>query len=220
MPLTPAQVSLIGSGVNAAGGIITNIVNRKNIKETNEQRYKMFREQMQYNDASAQMQRQMSAGLHPMTMSGLQPTDAPTAPDYESFEARNPFSGAIDTGANIAQQMMQEKQMALTEKQIDVQHLKTTVDALSAITALMGENVTTDEALSMLHRITGLDVKSDSEVVKLHRDDVLVNSLSNQIELSNLSVQEKRTLVDWLDEFKQAEYDLLVAQKSETTQSD
>lgn len=213
MSLTAAQATLIGSGISNAGGIITNIVNRKNVRESNDLRYKMFREQMHYNDASSQMQRQMAAGLHPMTMAGLQPTDAPTAPDYDTYEAHNPFSGAIDAGINVGQQMLQEKQLALTEKQIDVQNLKTTVDAMNAVTALMGEDATTEEALSMLKRITGISVTDGSEVVKLHRDDTLINSLHNQIESSNISLDEKKYLFGWLDELTNAQYDLLVSQK-------
>lgn len=215
MPLTPQQISLIGAGVNASGGIITNIVNRKNVKETNEQREKLFREQMRYNDASEQMKRQMAAGLHPMTMSGLQPTDAPTAPDVESYEARNPFNGYIDAGVSMANQMIQEKQLGLTEQQIEVQRLKTTVDALNAVTGLLGENATTEEALMMLQKITGLKPVDGDSAVTLHRDETLINSLQNQIQMSNLSVDEKRTTVAWLDKIKQAEYDLLGAQSSE-----
>lgn len=215
MPLTPEQISLIGAGVNASGGIITNIVNRKNVRETNEQREKLFREQMRYNDASEQMKRQMAAGLHPMTMTGLQPTDAPTAPDVESYEARNPFNGYIDAGVSMANQLIQEKQLGLTEQQIEVQRLKTTVDALNAVTGLLGENATTEEALMMLQKITGLKPVDGDSAVTLHRDETMINSLKNQIELSNLSVEEKRITVDWLDRIKQAEYDLLGAQSSE-----
>lgn len=215
MPLTPQQISLIGAGVNASGGIITNIVNRKNVKETNEQREKLFREQMSYNDASEQMKRQMAAGLHPMTMSGLQPTDAPTAPDVELYEARNPFNGYIDAGVSMANQMIQEKQLGLTEQQIEVQRLKTTVDALNAVTALLGENATTEEALMMLQKITGLKPVDGDSAVILHRDETLINSLQNQIQMSNLSVEEKRITVDWLDKIKQAEYNLIGAQSSE-----
>lgn len=220
MPLTPQQISLIGSGVNAAGGIITNIINRKNVRETNEQREKLFREQMRYNDASEQMKRQMAAGLHPMTMTGLQPTDAPSAPDVESYEARNPFNGYIDAGVSMANQMIQEKQLGLTEQQIEVQRLKTTVDALNAVTALLGENATTEEALMMLHKITGLSPVDGDSAVTLHRDETLINSLKNQIDLSNLSVEEKRITNSWLDKFKQAEYNLLSAQESETRSRD
>lgn len=215
MPLTPEQISLIGAGVNASGGIITNIVNRKNVRETNEQREKLFREQMRYNDASEQMKRQMAAGLHPMTMTGLQPTDAPTAPDVESYEARNPFNGYIDAGVSMANQMIQEKQLGLTEQQIEVQRLKTTVDALNAVTALLGENATLPEALTVLEKLTGLKPIDGDSAITLHRDEVLINSLVNQIEMSNLSVEEKRITVNWLDKIKQAEYELLGAQSSE-----
>lgn len=220
MPLTPQQISLIGAGVNASGGIITNIVNRKNVRETNEQREKLFREQMLYNDASEQMKRQMAAGLHPMTLTGLQPTDAPTAPDVESYEARNPFNGYIDAGVSMANQMIQEKQLGLTEQQIEVQRLKTTVDALNAVTALLGENATLPEALSVLEKLTGLKPIDGDSAITLHRDEVLINSLVNQIEMSNLSVEEKRITVDWFDKFKQAEYNLISAQESETRSRD
>lgn len=220
MPLTAEQLSLIGAGVNASGGIITNIVNRKNVTETNEQREKLFREQMRYNDASEQMKRQMAAGLHPMTMTGLQPSEAPSAPDVESYEARNPFNGYIDAGVSMANQMIQEKQLGLTEQQIEVQRLKTTVDALNAVTGLLGEDATTEEALMMLHKITGLKPVDGDSAVTLHRDETLINSLQNQIEISNLSVEEKRITVDWLDKFKQAEYNLISAQESETRSRD
>ena len=218
--LSPEQISLIGAGVNATGGIITNIVNRKNVRETNEQRERLFREQMQYNDASAQMKRQMAAGLHPMTMSGLQPSEAPSAPDMESYEARNPFNGYIDAGVSMANQLIQEKQLGLTEQEIEVQRLKTTVDALNAVTALLGENATTEEALMMLQKITGLTPTDGDSAVTLHRDETLINSLTNQIESSNLSVEEKRITVSWLDQFKQAEYKLISAQESETRSRD
>lgn len=220
MPLTPEQLSLIGAGVNSAGGIITNIVNRKNVRETNEQRERLFREQMRYNDSSEQMKRQMAAGLHPMTMSGLQPTDAPTAPDVESYEARNPFNGYIDGGLSMANQMIQEKQLGLTEQQIEVQRLKITVDALNAVTGLLGENATTEEALMMLEKITGLSPIDGDSAVTLHRDETLINSLKNQIEMSNLSVEEKRITVNWLERFKQAEFELVSAQSSETRSRD
>lgn len=220
MSLSPEQISLIGAGVNAAGGIITNIVNRKNVRETNEQREKLFREQLRYNDASEQMKRQMAAGLHPMTMTGLQPSEAPSAPDVESFEARNPFNGYIDAGVSMANQMIQEKQLGLTEQQIEVQRLKTTVDALNAVTALLGENATTEEALMMLHKITGLSPVDGDSAVILHRDETLINSLTNQIKLSDLSSEEKRITVDWLDKFKEAEYKLISAQESETRSRD
>jgi len=214
--MTPAQATILGAGINTAGGIITNLFNRKNIQDANEMRYKMFREQMAYNDTSAQMKRVMSAGLHPMVLSGAQPTDAPSAPDFESYEARNPFAGALDTGASVASQMIQEKQLALTEDQIRVQELKTRVDALNAVTALMGEEATTQEALAMLNRVVGLPVADDGSTVMMHRDETLINGLANRIEQSNLTTEEKRITVVWLNKLKQAEYELLVSQKGQS----
>lgn len=211
--MTPAQASLLGSGINAVGGLITNWFNRRNIQETNEQRYKIFREQMRYNDTSEQMKRVMASGLHPMVLSGAQPTDAPTSPDFESYEARNPFAGALDTGASVAAQMIQERQLGLTEAQIQVQELKTRVDALNAVTALMGEEATTEEALQMLDRIVGLPTFGDGATVMMHRDETLINALSNRIEQSNLSTEEKRVTVNWLNKLKRAEYDLLVSNR-------
>lgn len=213
--MTPAQATILGAGINTAGGIITNLFNRKNIQDANEMRYKMFREQMAYNDTSAQMKRVMAAGLHPMILAGAQPTDAPSAPDFESYEARNPFAGALDTGASVASQMIQEKQLALTEDQIRVQELKTRVDALNAVTALMGAEATTEEALAMLNRVVGLPVADDGSTVIMHRDETLINGLANRIEQSNLTTEEKRITVDWLNKLKQAEYDLLVSEKGQ-----
>lgn len=213
--MTPAQATILGAGINTAGGIITNLFNRKNIQRTNEMRYKMFREQMSYNDTSEQMKRVMASGLHPMVLSGAQPTDAPSAPDFESYDARNPFAGALDTGASVASQMIQEKQLALTEDQIRVQELKTRVDALNAVTALMGEEATTEEALAMLNRVVGLPVADDGSTVMMHRDETLINGLANRIEQSNLTTEEKRITVQFLESLKQAEYDLLVSQKGQ-----
>lgn len=213
--MTPAQTAILGAGINSVGGIITNLFNRHNVQHTNEMRYRMFREQMDYNDTSAQMKRVMAAGLHPMVLSGAQPTDAPSAPDFESYEARNPFAGALDTGASVASQMIQEKQLALTEDQIRVQDLKTRVDALNAVTALMGEEATTEEALAMLRRVVGLPIADDGSTVMMHRDETLINGLANRIKQSNLSTEEKRITVDWLNKLKQAEYELLVSHKGE-----
>ena len=205
--MEPVTAMLIGSAISGAGGLVTNWINRKNIQDTNIQREKMFERQLEYNTEGAQMARRMSAGLHPMTMSGANPSEAPTAPDFESFQARNPFAGAIDTGQSLSQIALQEKQLALQGQTLEVQKLNNLVDLMSTMSNFTGQDFTTEEVFDLAKRL-GFDLGTDS-VPDSFRDSFVLQKLALQIENSQLSNEEKKINLNYLDRLKNLEADAI-----------
>lgn len=199
--ITPAQAMVIGSGISAAGGLITNWINRKNLKDTNKQRDDIYREQMAYNSESAQMQRRMAAGLHPMTMAGSQPTEAPTAPDFESFEATNPFRGAIDTGTQVAQSMLQQKELSLRDKSLDVDKLATSAQIANVVGSLVEKGMSSYEITDLFQKVGILNVgESISNIeastfnLKLIQQNVVGLEKDNALKQKN---------IEWFDRIQQ-----------------
>lgn len=204
--MEPVTAMLIASGVSAAGQAFTNWKNRKSIDQANESKETMFEKQLAYNSESAQMARRMSAGLHPMTMAGVQPSEAPTAPDYESYDLRNPFGGAIDTGQSVAQTMMQHKQLQLQDKSLDVQKLNASTEIAKIVGDLTRSGLSSDEITNLFHRVGVLD--PDQKLDAIQAGEFQLESLKNSILSIKYSNDLKQKDLEWFDRMHQAELDL------------
>lgn len=204
--MEPTTAMLIASGVSAAGQMFTNWQNKKSIDRANESKEKMFDRQLAYNSESAQMARRMAAGLHPMTMAGVQPSEAPTAPDYESYDLRNPFGGAIDTGQSVAQTMMQQKQLQLQDKSLDVQKLNASTEIAKIVGDLTRSGLTSDEITSLFHRVGVL--APDEKLDAIQAGEFHLESLKNTLLSQSYDIDLKRKDIEWFDRMHQAELDL------------
>lgn len=204
--MEPATAMLIASGVSAAGQMITNWRNKKSIDSTNESRERMFEKQLAYNSESAQMARRMSAGLHPMTMSGSQPSEAPTAPDFETYDFRNPFAGAIDAGQSVAQTMMQNKQLQLQDKSLDVQKLNASTEIARIVGELSKAGLTAEEISNVFHR-TGV-LAPDEKLDAIQAGEFQLETLKNNLLSLKYSNDLKRKDLEWFDRMHQAELEL------------
>lgn len=209
--MEPVTAMLIASGVSAAGQMYTNWRNRRSVDRTNESQERMFDRQLAYNSESAQMARRMAAGLHPMTMAGVQPSEAPTAPDYESYDLRNPFGGAVDTGQSVAQTMMQQKQLYLQDKSLDVQKLNASTEIAKIVGDLTRSGLTSDEITSLFHRVGVL--QPDQKLDAIQAGEFQLESLKNSILSLKYSNDLKRKDLEWFDRLRQAEFDLANSSK-------
>lgn len=204
--MEPVTSMLIASGISAAGQMFTNWQNKRSIDRANESKEKMFDRQLAYNSESAQMARRMAAGLHPMTMAGVQPSEAPTAPDYESYDVRNPFGGAIDTGQSVAQTMMHQKQLQLQDKSLDVQKLNASTEIARIVGDLTRSGLTSDEITSLFHRVGVL--QPDEKIDAIQAGEFQLESLKNSLLSLKYSNELKQKDIEWFDRMHQAELDL------------
>lgn len=204
--MEPVTAMLIASGISAAGQMFTNWQNKKSIDRANESKEKMFEKQLAYNSESAQMARRMAAGLHPMTMAGVQPSEAPTAPDYESYDLRNPFGGAIDTGQSVAQTMMQQKQLQLQDKSLDVQKLNASTEIAKIVGDLTSSGLTSDEITSLFHRVGVL--QPDQKLDAIQAGEFQLETIKNSLLSLKYSNELKQKDLEWFERMHQAELDL------------
>lgn len=205
--MEPITAMMIASGVSAAGQAFSNWQNRRSIDRANESNEKMFDRQLAYNSESAQMARRMAAGLHPMTMAGVQPSEAPTAPDYESYDLRNPFGGAVDTGESIAQTMMQQKQLQLQDKSLDVQKLNASTEIAKIVGDLTKSGLTSDEITNLFHRVGVL--APDEKLDTIQAGEYQLETIKNVLLSHQYSNDLKRKDLEWFDRMHQAELDLV-----------
>lgn len=204
--MEPVTAMLIASGAATAGQAISNWRNTKSIDRANESKERMFERQLAYNSDSAQMSRRMASGLHPMTMAGSQPSDAPTAPDFESYDIRNPFGGAIDTGESIAQTMMQNKQLQLQDKSLDVQKLSASTEIAKIVGELTKSGLTSDEISSLFQRVGVL--APDEKLDAIQAGEFQLETLKNNLLSLKYSNDLKRKDLEWFDRMHQAELEL------------
>lgn len=204
--MEPVTAMLIASGISAAGQMFTNWQNKKSVDSANESKEKMFERQLAYNSESAQMARRMAAGLHPMTMAGVQPSEAPTAPDYESYDLRNPFGGAIDAGQSVAQTMMQQKQLQLQDKSLDVQKLNASTEIAKIVGDLTRSGLSSDEITSLFHRVGVL--QPDQKLDAIQAGEFQLETIKNSLLSLKYSNELKQKDLEWFDRMHQAELDL------------
>lgn len=204
--MEPTTAMLIASGISAAGQMFTNWQNKSSIDRANESKERMFERQLAYNSESAQMARRMAAGLHPMTMAGVQPSEAPTAPDYESYDLRNPFGGAIDTGQSVAQTMMEQKQLQLQDKSLDVQKLNASAEIAKIVGDLTRSGLTSDEITSLFHRVGVL--QPDEKLDVIQAGEFQLETIKNSLLSLKYSNELKQKDLEWFDKMHQAELDL------------
>lgn len=210
MPITATTAALIAAGISAAAGtagsIATNRTNRINVEKTNEMRRQEYLRNMNYNSETAQMQRRMSAGLHPMTMAGSQPSEAPTAPDYESYEMRNPFGGAIDTGQTLAQTFLESKRFQIQDKSLEVDQLATQSKIAEIVGNLADRGFTSDEITNLFHRLNILD--QDKSIDDIQAGNFNLSLLKSRLDQTGLANKLSQKELDWFDDMQRSILDL------------
>lgn len=208
--MDPITASLIAAGISAAAGtagsIVTNRTNRRTVQDTNEMRRQEYLHSMNYNSESSQMQRRMAAGLHPMTMAGSQPSEAPTAPDYESYEMRNPFGGAIDTGQTLAQTFLESKRFQIQDKSLEVDQLATQAKIAEIVGNLADRGFTSDEITNLFHRLNILD--QDKSIDDIQAGNFNLSLLRSRLDQTGLANKLSQKELDWFDDVQSSLLDL------------
>lgn len=216
--------SALNSGLNFSGGIISNATNREIAKMNNETMIQLMREQTKieqnYNSRSAQMQRDMMAGVNPMLSAGAQPAQVSSAsvPSLDTPVMQNPFVGVDFGGDKVASAFLQSKQIDNTSRQLDIQQVNSDLTFLQIVSDLAkSENVTSDDINNLIKMIYPND---DRGVGALGKDSFVKTRLANAVETSDLDLKEKKYLFDWLDEFTNARFtNLLADNEQKQTQS-
>lgn len=210
--------SLIGSTIGAISQYNTNETNKEIAEMNNKAMLQAMREQTRseqlYNSASEQMKRLQMAGLNPMTMAGQGPTPVSSTgvPSLDTPVMQNPF-GEFDLGLNhVGSALIQSAQLDNQARSIDVQDFSSKVDMLKTIGDLSRDtNLTSDDVRNIVSSVMGANNPYSSGLQDLMKDNFVVTRLNNSIETSNLSLKEKQYLYGWLDEFKNAEYMIMLA---------
>lgn len=210
--------SLIGSTIGAISQYNTNQTNKEIAESNNKAMLQAMREQTRseqlYNSASEQMKRLQMAGLNPMTMAGQGPTPVSSTgvPSLDSPVMQNPF-GDFNLGLdNVGSALIQSANLDLQARSIDVHEFMAKVDMLNVIGVLAKDDkITSGDIRGLVDSVMGKDNPYSSGIQDLVKDNFVVTRLNNSIETSNLSLKEKQYLYGWLDEFKNAEYTMMLA---------
>lgn len=199
----------VASGISAGGALYTNWRNRKQVDRANKQQQANFERQLNYNSETSQMARRMAAGLHPMTMAGSQPTSAPSAPDYETYDLQNPFAGSIDAGQSAVQVAMQERELSMREKGLEVERLATAGDLAQVVGGLVDKGLTSAEITNLFQRVGVL--QRDETIGSIEAGTFNLDILKQNLEASRLDNEQKRKALSWYDEIQKTQLDAVRA---------
>lgn len=210
--------SLLGSAIGSVSQYYTNKTNKEIAEANNMAMLQAMREQTKseqdYNSASAQMKRAQIAGLNPMTLAGSQPTSASSSgvPGLDTPVMQNPFLG-FRTGLNeLGSAMIQGKQFDLQDRNLDIADLEAKIELMRVTGDLLkNSELTADDVNGIVKSIFG-DSPQAPQFTSMFKDEYVKKRLIGEVELSDLSLKEKKYLYDWLDEFTNARYLMLLAE--------
>lgn len=208
--------SLVGSGLNVIGANSTNRTNKEIAEMNNKTMIRLMREQTKieqdFNSIGSQMKRAMAAGINPMLLAGAQPTSASASsvPSLDSPVMQNPFNAVDLGGSSMMNAMIQTESLKNQSKALDIQDFESTTELLRVVGDLAKSgNLTSSDINDLISKFVRPD--RQNTIGSLVHDQWIIKRVANSIELSDLDVKERKYLFDWLDEFTNAEYTMMLA---------
>lgn len=212
--------SLLGSALSYYGTKETNKTNKEIAAMNNKTMLEAMREQTDrdqaYNSVGEQMKRAMAAGINPLTMAGVQPTNvgAASVPSLDTPVMQNPFDAVGNPALPLSDAPIKSKQLGLSEKQIDVSDFSSQVELVKTVADMAKSlNMTAKDANNIIQSILG-DRYKGTPVESFAKDEFSMSMLRNQLMSMRLDNSVKSKELKWLDSLRGAQLALMTAQES------
>ena len=218
--LIGAGGSFIGSGLSTIGSYYANKTNKEIAAMNNKAMLDAMREQTRadqvYNSVGEQMKRAMAAGINPLTMAGVQPTNvgAASVPSLDSPVMQNPFDAVGNPLTPLSDAMIKTRQLGLTDKQIDVSDFNAQVELVKTVADMAKSlNMTAKDANNIIQSVLG-DRYKGTPVENFAKDEFSISMLRNQLMGMRLDNATKSRELKWINTLRSAQVALMSAQES------